>query len=96
MGLIDYLSDIENLVLIEMAVFEDNSFKYIKNIPIIYVNITTWKYMPGASWSMYMTKKGDAFYKHIWGDFNRIVLQRYDTFILFVKHFDTVRLVQGL
>jgi len=49
-GPIDHLSDIENLVSFERAMFEDYSFKYgIKNIPIIYVNITTLKYRPGAS-----------------------------------------------
>ena len=46
---IDYLADIENLVSFERAMFEDYGFKYrIKNIPFIFVNITTLKYTPAS------------------------------------------------
>ena len=49
-GPIDYLSDIEHLVSFEGAMLEDYGFKYrTKNIPIIYVNITSLKWMSGAS-----------------------------------------------
>jgi len=60
-----------------------------KNILAIYVNIKTLKYMPAASWTMYMTNIWVIhFYQYIWGKFNEIILQRYDIFILFAKTFD--------
>jgi len=41
---IDYINDIENWVSFERAMVQDYSFKITnKNIPIIYVNITTLK-----------------------------------------------------
>ena len=44
------LSDIKNLVSFEREMFGDSSYSYrIKKNPIIYVNITTLKYMPKIS-----------------------------------------------
>ena len=49
LGLIDHFSDIENFASFEMAMFKENSFKYrIQTIVVIYVNITTLKYMNEA------------------------------------------------
>jgi len=45
----NYLSDNDKFVLFERSMFEDYSFKYRKNIHFIYVNITTFIYMPGVS-----------------------------------------------
>ena len=51
LGPTDYLSDIENLVSLERAMFADYSFKYNNygDIPIFHVYITIFKYMPKAS-----------------------------------------------
>jgi len=43
------LSDIKNLVSFEREMFEDSNYSYSIYIPIIYVNITTLKYMPKIS-----------------------------------------------
>ena len=41
LGPIDYLSDIENLVSFERAMFEDYSFKYRTKIFLLFVSISS-------------------------------------------------------
>jgi len=48
LGKVSYLSDIENLVLFERALFKDYSFKY--RIKIYHL-----KYMHNASWTVYVS-----------------------------------------
>jgi len=40
LGPIDYLRDIENLVLFERAIFEDYGFKYIIKIFLLFMSIS--------------------------------------------------------
>jgi len=40
LGPIDYLSDIENLVSFERAMFEDYSFKHLMKIFLVFMSIT--------------------------------------------------------
>ena len=46
--------------------------------------------MPGASWTEYMSNiRAKHVYQYILGLFNKIILQRYNIFISFVKNIDT-------
>jgi len=75
------LSDIKNLVSFKREMFGDSSYSYrIKN-PIIYVNITTLKYMP--KYHKQCTCQLYGHYRLI----NKlmIILLRYDVFISVVK-----------
>jgi len=73
LGPIDYLSDIENLVSFERAMFEDYGFKYRIKIFLLFVYITTLKCMPRASWTEYMSNiRAQHFYQYILGLFNKI------------------------
>jgi len=89
LGPIDYFSDIEILVSFERGMFADY-FKTIKwRYSYFHVYITTLKYMPKASKTVYMSnKRVSHFYQYICGQFYKIMLQRYDTCTTYLKNFD--------
>jgi len=91
LGPIDYLCDIENVVSLERAMFEDYGFKYRIKIFLLFMLLSLLLNTSlGASWTEYMSNiRAIHFYQYILGLFNKIILQRYDIFISFVKNIDT-------
>jgi len=56
LGPIEYVSDIENIVSFERAMFADYIFNNkIKIFLFFFVYITTLKYIPKAWWTVYMS-----------------------------------------
>jgi len=75
LGPIDYLSDIQNFVSLERAMFADYSLKYNEDIPIFHVYITTFNYMPKVLWTVYVFNiRVLQLYLYMCGQFNVIIL----------------------
>jgi len=68
-----------------------------EDIPIFNVYITSLKYMPKASNTVYLSNiRVLHFYHYMCGQFNKIIMQRYDIFTSCLKNYDMGRLLIGL